>query len=94
MSTKLITPQQYADYRDCTPFNIRKHIRANNLKRLPDVISIKNYGRFVLLEVSDALPVPEQRKFKNTDKLEEEEFIKKQGLIKNNASKISQQSWE
>jgi hypothetical protein len=48
--TKEITTKQYAKYLGCTSQNISKHIRSKNLKFLPDVIEVKNYDRFYLLD--------------------------------------------
>lgn len=51
MNTKYVTPSQYAKWKGCTIQNITKHIRAGN--GLPHVLSIKNFSRFYLLEVSE-----------------------------------------
>lgn len=51
MKTKQITPTQYAELRGCTLTNVTNHIRANDLRLLPHVISIKNWGRFYTIEV-------------------------------------------
>lgn len=59
MATKEITPIQYADYKRWTLQNVTKHLRKKNdpLSGLPDVIAIKKYSRFYLLEVLEELPV-------------------------------------
>lgn len=59
MSTKEITPIQYADYKGWTLQNVTKHLRKKNnpLSGLPDVIDVKRYSRFYLLEVSQSLKV-------------------------------------
>ncbi len=51
MRTKEITPIDYARLMGCSLQNITKHIRKQNFKRLPNVIRIKRYSRFYVLEV-------------------------------------------
>lgn len=57
--TKEITPIQYADYKGWTLQNVTKHLRKKNnaLAGLPDVIEVKKYSRFYLLEVEESLKV-------------------------------------
>lgn len=49
MKTKLITPKEYAASKKCTPQNIHKKIKSG--RPLEDVINIKQFDRFYLLEV-------------------------------------------
>lgn len=53
--TKYVTPTQYAKYYGCSLQNIGKHIRNETLFKLPNVISLKNAGRFYLIEVPEKL---------------------------------------
>jgi hypothetical protein len=57
--TKEITPIQYADYKGWTLQNVTKHLRKKKdpLSGLPDVIEVKKYSRFYLLEVDNSLKV-------------------------------------
>lgn len=51
MATKDITPRQYAKVMGCTLQNVTKKIRNGSV--LSDVIKIKNFSRFYLLEVEE-----------------------------------------
>jgi len=59
ISTKEITPQQYRKYLGCSLSNVTKHLRKGQLQYLPDVIKVKKYSRFYVLEVPRDLIVPE-----------------------------------
>lgn len=47
--TKDITPTQYAKWRKCSLSNIIKQIKYN--RELPQVLEVKRFGRFYLLNV-------------------------------------------
>lgn len=55
LTTKYLTPFEYSKLRGCSLQNITKHIRNNNLDMLPEVVKIKKYSRFYLLETSLAV---------------------------------------
>ena len=53
MKTKDITPLQYATWYGCSLQYVTRLIRDN--KSLPEVLRIKKFSRFYLLEVRDSL---------------------------------------
>lgn len=57
MKVKQITPDQYADYLNCTVANISKHVRNNKMTFLPNVLKINRFSRFYTFDVPDSLPV-------------------------------------
>lgn len=53
--TKTITPILYSQWRGCSLSNVTKCIRNDRIDLLPNVLSIKNWGRFYTLEVPEWL---------------------------------------
>ena len=53
--TKEITPTEYAKWYGCFPTYIQRILRAEELGKLPFVVSAKKYSRFYTLEVPEDL---------------------------------------
>lgn len=53
--TKEITPQKYAEWYGCTPQYIHRLLKEERLDLLPQILRVKKYSRFYVLEVPDGL---------------------------------------
>jgi len=53
--TKEITPKEYANWYGCKPQYIHWLLKKEKLDLLPNIIRVKKYSRFYVLEVSSTL---------------------------------------
>lgn len=55
MGTKEITPARYAKWYGCSTQYIQKLLKDKKIALLPNVIRVKKYSRFYVLEVPENL---------------------------------------